>query len=670
LLGDSLPPNLRYNLRFLSSLSRCLCVEPFSATPFVLVSDFMLIISKASRCDVCLEYYGSDSNSHPCVIPCGHTFCRRCISNLSPVICPLCRQHYDPRQPRRLVVDVDPDNASPSSESHCGDKLGSPTPDPASEEADRLQARFTDVVTHGSTEPTLRALINDCSAFLRNYPNRFPQLRFSMRTISYLADTRTKSRSQAGTITSLAAEVSTLRGDLELQKSDFEKQIEELTERTQSEAEASRKENEELVSQNESLAIEFKNLKQDYARLASKCRRLAALTGQPAAEFNDVDVEIDEEDAGDIPDEDEEQRPEDTLFSPMPSADVSPLCDNILSPMPEIPSLSALSYQDSEAASTPFDDNRSTLTMEDPPLLTPQREELPFPFVPASPAVDMRSHSSSRTRGHSFISAAGDEVILPPLRDPSIEEVDSEASSPIIPPSAIPRPTQGGLSLTAPHRRRYSNNYSPPRVGSYHEEKSGKDVSPNLSRLHDLLSYSTHPTTSSSLPVFQGSPLSRRSSRRDIPHSRHHSPSPRNEAPMASPPSSKVSSASQAAMILEAKKAERQRAERYPREMPLSASNRLSRNSVDMDYAIGSTSLPSSTSLSRMNSLASNSKRGMTSSSNYATLGYKKSNSGLREDHNGKMYMDKRDDSNRYSTDNTRKMSNQNQHLGLSAMHP
>lgn len=627
----------------------------------------MLVISKSSRCDVCLEYYGSDSNTHPCVIPCGHTFCRRCISNLSSVTCPLCRQHYDPRTPRRLVVDVE--DPSLSNGEARSPTVGKELPDPVNEEADRLQCRFTDVVTHGSTEPTLRALINDCSAFLRLHPNRFPQLRFSMRTISYLADTRTKSRSQASTITSLAAEVSTLRGDLDLQKEDFEKQMKELTERAAAEAEALQKERDNMSEQHEATTNEFKKLKLEYARLASTSRRLAHLAGQPCPEFIPVDVEMEPEE------EQEDKHPRQPLveeeFSPLPSGDVSPLCENILSPMPDIPSLSSLSFSESAPSSPYLDDAHSTSTMEDPPLLTPQHEESTFAFVPASPAIDLRSHPTSRLRGYSFASDNASDPILPPLADPI-----PEASSPV-PPSSIPRPTQSGLSLTAPSRRRSShNNPSPPRVGSYYDDgpsKSPKDL--NLSRLHDLLNHSTNPTTSSSLPVLQGSHLSRRSSRREIPRaipSRRHSPSrdPREDAPIASPPSSnKVSSASQAALMLEAKKEkERQRAERhererlvdhYARDLPINP-NRLSRGSIEFDYSpmgSASSSLPSSSSLSRMGSFSGKSPRtGMSSSSNYATLGFKKSNQGLRDDHH------------KYSNENGKPRSTSN-NIGLQATH-
>lgn len=630
----------------------------------------MLVISKSSRCDVCLEYYGSDSNTHPCVIPCGHTFCRRCISNLSSVTCPLCRQHYDPRTPRRLVVDVeDPTASNGEARSPI---TGKELPDPINEEADRLQSRFTDVVTHGSTEPTLRALINDCSAFLRLHPNRFPQLRFSMRTISYLADTRTKSRSQANTITSLAAEVATLRGDFDLQKENFEKQMKELTERAATEAETLKKEHDDLSEQHEATSNEFKNLKMEYARLASSCRRLAQLAGQPCPEFVHVDVEVEPEE--EVEDDQPRQPLVEEEFSPLPSGEVSPLCENILSPMPDIPALSHLSYPESAPSSPYLDDAHSTTTMEDPPLLTPQHEDLPFPFVPASPAIDLRSHPTSRLRGHSFASDNASDPILPPLADPI-----PEASSPA-PPSSIPRPTQGGLSLTAPSRRRSShNNPSPPRVGSYYDEtstKSPKDV--NVSRLHDLLNYTSNPTTSSSLPVLQGSHLSRRSSRREIPRaipsSRRHSPSrdPREDVPIASPPSSnKVSSASQAALMLEAKKEkERQRAERhererlvdhYARDLPVSP-NRLSRGSIDFDYGstVGSaaSSLPSSSSLSRMGSFSGKSPRsgGMSSSSTYATLGYKKSNQALRDDHH------------KYSNENGKPRATSN-NIGLQAMH-
>ncbi|KAF8578116.1 hypothetical protein K439DRAFT_1291484, partial [Ramaria rubella] len=49
----------------------------------------MLIADPSSACDVCFERF---SSSRECwCIPCGHVFCRACLSRLTQYTCPVCR---------------------------------------------------------------------------------------------------------------------------------------------------------------------------------------------------------------------------------------------------------------------------------------------------------------------------------------------------------------------------------------------------------------------------------------------------------------------------------------------------------------------------------------------------------------------------------------------------
>jgi hypothetical protein len=145
----------------------------------------MLIVHPNSSCDVCLEHYGNGSKS-PHSISCGHVFCLRlvlhltrsvpllilpssffsCLESITTGICPLCRDRYHPLDTRRLHIDIDAQGMA--------DSL-----DETSIEARRLQNSIARIVKDGSSESHLRALIEECSTFLKTqtrgqvsiYPN-------------------------------------------------------------------------------------------------------------------------------------------------------------------------------------------------------------------------------------------------------------------------------------------------------------------------------------------------------------------------------------------------------------------------------------------------------------------------------------------------------------------
>ncbi|KAK0216834.1 hypothetical protein IW262DRAFT_1257115, partial [Armillaria fumosa] len=75
-----------------------------------------LIIHATSHCDVCFSTYAWDEpDQAPHVIPCGHTFCKVCLTNITsvddrPPTCPLCRKGFkrDPVKIRRLHANGPP----------------------------------------------------------------------------------------------------------------------------------------------------------------------------------------------------------------------------------------------------------------------------------------------------------------------------------------------------------------------------------------------------------------------------------------------------------------------------------------------------------------------------------------------------------------------------------
>ncbi|THU93926.1 hypothetical protein K435DRAFT_180998 [Dendrothele bispora CBS 962.96] len=75
----------------------------------------MLVLDPSSCCDICLDPYDSnDSNpegSPHLIISCGHIFCKRCLSKIISMECPLCRKFFSLNNLQRLYVEQpeDPD---------------------------------------------------------------------------------------------------------------------------------------------------------------------------------------------------------------------------------------------------------------------------------------------------------------------------------------------------------------------------------------------------------------------------------------------------------------------------------------------------------------------------------------------------------------------------------
>jgi hypothetical protein len=90
----------------------------------------MLVLHHSSRCDVCLDAYTWETPEQtPHAIPCGHIFCKMCVSfershlvitvvliqhynscltAVTPSNCPLCRKTFVPDRLKKLHVDRPP----------------------------------------------------------------------------------------------------------------------------------------------------------------------------------------------------------------------------------------------------------------------------------------------------------------------------------------------------------------------------------------------------------------------------------------------------------------------------------------------------------------------------------------------------------------------------------
>ncbi|RPD65465.1 hypothetical protein L227DRAFT_212951 [Lentinus tigrinus ALCF2SS1-6] len=113
----------------------------------------MLVLHPSSQCDVCLEgYYAS---KEPVLIPCGHTFCNRCLLSLPKAACPLCRSRFDHDDVRR--VHVDKTQLPPSTPSLSFADIDA---------ARRLQTQSTRLVLHGGSTDEYRELIGELGNWL------------------------------------------------------------------------------------------------------------------------------------------------------------------------------------------------------------------------------------------------------------------------------------------------------------------------------------------------------------------------------------------------------------------------------------------------------------------------------------------------------------------------
>ncbi|KAK0440282.1 hypothetical protein EV421DRAFT_1712555 [Armillaria borealis] len=117
----------------------------------------MLCLGSGSTCDVCLEPFGNDTKA-PCSIECGHVFCLNCLNQITRLKCPLCRSRFEPQGFVKLHIDVDDVRSSshfPRTTTQC---------------ARRLQEAIANIANEGSTEASLRQLIQDCKSFLAGQP--------------------------------------------------------------------------------------------------------------------------------------------------------------------------------------------------------------------------------------------------------------------------------------------------------------------------------------------------------------------------------------------------------------------------------------------------------------------------------------------------------------------
>ncbi|KAG8790940.1 hypothetical protein FRC16_000657 [Serendipita sp. 398] len=158
----------------------------------------MLTIDPTSVCDVCNDQYGVVCL--PYLIPCGHTFCRSCLVNISDnnpkgAACPLCRERFTLES--ICLVRVDPADPLPKlsydgflpsddTDSDFSDRARSPwNQEPRiREEARALELRVQKAASVKCTFEEVSELRDDIQNWLLTEPKykpngKFPALRLS-----------------------------------------------------------------------------------------------------------------------------------------------------------------------------------------------------------------------------------------------------------------------------------------------------------------------------------------------------------------------------------------------------------------------------------------------------------------------------------------------------------
>lgn len=440
----------------------------------------MLSIAPASMCDVCLDSFGPGDKT-PCSIQCGHVFCEACLNNINRGSCPLCRTHFDQRAIVKLHVDLDGSSS---------DSLSSGAS--ARQEARRLQMAIASIANEGTTEPRLRQLIAEATAFLATQPRElFSELRISHRMIAYLCDIKAKFRSQKSELEKLSVEASQLKDE----NGELQQQIDKLNR-------VRKDEKETALAVEMSLRDHCARAHATYAQLADRhahvMKQWSALTakigGLHLSEPHILNAQSDAQSedirflTSDIaspfnPHEAGNSNPDSILISPLPQftsvlprsfTDLCPLpdvgsdptftsldrpvtCPDEIPPFPEMPSF---------AISSP---SRSPLFIERVPDSASERNnDLSYTTTPPYPGGHgilnySRSSSLSRQSSHS--------------RSPS--QLGSRSSSPPAPVSSV----QAHSRIPSPLDQGPSTSVVPP--------------APVISRLHELMET---PLLSSSLP--------------------------------------------------------------------------------------------------------------------------------------------------------------------------
>ncbi|PCH38934.1 hypothetical protein WOLCODRAFT_141007 [Wolfiporia cocos MD-104 SS10] len=201
----------------------------------------MLVLSTSSVCDVCLDSF--TDGKVPYAITCGHTFCLRCLQQLTRHTCPLCRTPFDPAELRKLHVEYSRSSTPP------------PPGSSESREAQVYMKHITRIVREGAMASEVNELIQEIHAWLQTQPEKEHA---DLRSAHVLLYKYTEMQRKGKEEKYLLAEAQQVRQDLVKQLSELEEAAEvRLHEQLRLQREAAE---EQLREQQESAEREIEEL--------------------------------------------------------------------------------------------------------------------------------------------------------------------------------------------------------------------------------------------------------------------------------------------------------------------------------------------------------------------------------------------------------------------------
>jgi len=207
---------------------------------------FMLCLASDSSCDVCLDAFDNDLKV-PCVLDCGHVFCLRqvrhlrlkdtfltmfcsCITRVDPLVCPLCRDEFDPHRFIKMYGIQLPTATAPL---HSDSDVGN------------IRKAISDVINLGTRQTEVQRLVASCKTFVRRhgqvcqisvysdrclmcYAQEYEDLRNCCHLLMYLCNVQTKSNENVKSFEEKMAKSQASEGDLRCKLNDAQASVIEL----------------------------------------------------------------------------------------------------------------------------------------------------------------------------------------------------------------------------------------------------------------------------------------------------------------------------------------------------------------------------------------------------------------------------------------------------------
>ncbi|KAK7454036.1 hypothetical protein VKT23_011547 [Stygiomarasmius scandens] len=172
----------------------------------------MLCLASDSSCDVCLDAFDNDLKV-PCVLDCGHVFCLSCITRVDPLVCPLCRDEFDPHRFIKMYGVQLPTATTPL---HSDSDVGN------------IRKAISDVINLGTRQTEVQRLVAGCKTFVRRHGQEYEDLRNCCHLLMYLCNVQTKSNENVKSFEEKMAKSQASEGDLRCKLNDAQASVIDL----------------------------------------------------------------------------------------------------------------------------------------------------------------------------------------------------------------------------------------------------------------------------------------------------------------------------------------------------------------------------------------------------------------------------------------------------------